>query len=486
MRIAPTLPARHDARRGVLLLFALFAIVLLAVLTVPASRAYASVCGDGVTEAPEQCDGMDDGACPGLCLEPGGPNECRCPVCGDGEQNQDTEECDGNDGQCPGECLPSCLCPGCGNNVTEAPETCDGTDDAACPGLCTPPGSAALECRCPVCGDGELNGNEECDGSIAPTCPDKCLSDCTCATCGDNVVESPAETCDGTDDSACPGLCPGPGENFECRCPFCGDGVINVAGEVCDRHDDAACPGHCSYACTCAVCGDDLSERPVETCDGTDDVACPGLCFPPGDPHECVCPLTLNKCAVGKQKCVVKKVAGLLKCYVAASFHGSGAADPICLQKIVTKFEGTTPPRGCFEKLELPSHCFTEDDTDAMETQVDAFIDALVLQLDPNYPAAVPDRCGAAKKKCATTFLAGLFSCRQKAEAKNLALDPLCIQKYTDRFDGGANPADGCFEKVEAKTTCQTVDDAPVVAGMVNAFVQDVVCDLDPYRPECP
>ena len=323
-------------------------------------------------------------------------------------------------------------------------------------------------------------------GDEAPTCGGKCLADCTCAVCGDNVAESPAETCDGTDDSACPGLCPAPGQAHECECPFCGDGIINVAGEVCDRHDDAACPDHCSYACTCAVCGDNLSERPIETCDGSDDLACPGLCFPPGDPHECVCPLTLNKCAFNKQKCVLKKMAGLLKCHISAEVHGIGPADVVCMQKVVTKFEGTTPARGCFEKLELPSHCFTEDDTATMEAKIDDFVDAVVQQVDPSYPTPIVDRCGALKKKCVTTFTAGLLSCRGKAEAKNIPVDAACIQKYTDRFDGGFDPSAGCFEKAEAKATCQTVDDTAIVEGMVNDFVQDVMCDLDPYRPECP
>jgi hypothetical protein len=257
-------------------------------------------------------------------------------------------------------------------------------------------------------------------------------------------------------------------------------------GETCDRLDDAACPGHCSYACTCAVCGDDLAERPVEICDGSDDLACPGLCFPPGDAHECVCPLTLNKCAAKKQKCVLSKVAGLMKCHISAETHGIGPADTTCVQKIKTRFEGATPPKGCFEKLELPGHCFTEDDTATLEDQVDTFVDAVVLQVDPSYPTPIVDRCGARKKKCVVSFAAGLLGCRAKAEAKNIPVDAACIQKYTDRFDGGSVPSEGCFELTEAKETCQTVDDTALVEGMVNDFVQDIACALDPYRPECP
>ena len=52
--------------------------------------------------------------------------------------------------------------------------------------------------------------------------------------------------CDGTDDAACPGLCPP-----DCTCPLCGDNVVNQPGEVCDGTDDAACPGQCLPNCSC-------------------------------------------------------------------------------------------------------------------------------------------------------------------------------------------------------------------------------------------
>ena len=118
-----------------------------------------------------------------------------------------------------------------------------------------------------------------------------------------------------------------------------------------------------------------------------------------------------------------------------------------------------------------------------MEAKIDDFVDAVVQQVDPSYPTPIVDRCGALKKKCVTTSPPVLLSCRGKAEAKNIPVDSLCIQKYTDRFDGGFDPSAGCFEKAEAKATCQTVDDTALVGGMVNDFVQDVMCDLDPYRP---
>jgi hypothetical protein len=74
------------------------------------------VCGDGVAEGGEACDGADDGACPGLCQA-----DCSCPspVCGDGVVNQPTERCDGSLGSCivdvgqgfdPVGCSADCQC----------------------------------------------------------------------------------------------------------------------------------------------------------------------------------------------------------------------------------------------------------------------------------------------------------------------------------------------------------------------------------------
>lgn len=60
-----------------------------------------------------------------------------CPVCGNGVLEVG-EQCDGSaDSACPGTCVTSCVCGNdCGNDALEGAEICDGIDDAACPGLC--------------------------------------------------------------------------------------------------------------------------------------------------------------------------------------------------------------------------------------------------------------------------------------------------------------------------------------------------------------
>ncbi len=203
--------------------------------------------------------------------------------------------------------------PTCGDGIVDSPfETCDVGNDLACPGLC---GANGLACLCPFCGDATIDPGESCDGQAhLGSCTEGCSYTCTCAVCGDDVVQTPAEDCDG-DDAVCgEGLtCAPPGAPNQCHCPYCGDGVIQQ-GEQCEVNDDSACPGGCVTDtclcavcgnnvrepgeqcdggdgcssclpnCTCAVCGNGVAEAPVEQCDTTDAAACPGLCN-----QDCVC-----------------------------------------------------------------------------------------------------------------------------------------------------------------------------------------------------
>jgi len=67
-------------------------------------------CGNNVIEEFEECDGDDDGECPGMCHPPGIEVACLCGLCGD-EYINAGEECDGpDDAACPGACQKDCTC----------------------------------------------------------------------------------------------------------------------------------------------------------------------------------------------------------------------------------------------------------------------------------------------------------------------------------------------------------------------------------------
>lgn len=75
-------------------------------------------------------------------------------------------------------------------------------------------------------------------------------------TCGNDTREF-NETCDGTDDALCAGLCQG-----DCTCPppVCGNDIAEQ-GEACDGTDAALCPGQCT-ACQCPLpCGQNSLTR---------------------------------------------------------------------------------------------------------------------------------------------------------------------------------------------------------------------------------
>jgi hypothetical protein len=119
-------------------------------------------------------------------------------------------------------------------------------------------------------------------------------SEGTCPTgtpvCGDDQVDAPFETCDGTNDSACPGLCGANG--LPCLCPFCGDATIDP-GESCDTSANlGSCLEGCSYQCACTTCGNGTVESPAEHCEPGQPFQCSeGTCGTPGNPDQCECPV---------------------------------------------------------------------------------------------------------------------------------------------------------------------------------------------------
>ena len=97
---------------------------------------------------------------------------------------------------------------------------------------------------------------------------------------------------------------------------------------------------------------------------------------------------------------------------------------------------------------------------------------------------SVKDKCQAAKKGCIAKKAACLLGCHAKAEATGAPLDAGCIGKCTGKFDGGLTPAKACFAKIEAKGGCMVAtNQVPAVEATVDAYVLDVVTQLDPGYP---
>src|SRR5262245_21388058 len=198
------------------------------------------------------------------------------------------------------------------------------------------------------------------------------------------------------------------------------------------------------------------------------------------------------KCLAGKTGCMAKKAAGLLKCEALAETPGR-PADPNakdCVTKVRTGFDGgLKPAKGCFEKLESKSgnDCITFDDTAAAELAVDTCVAELVGAIDP--PPMEQTKCGVGKKKCVAKKLKSILKCHQKAATPGKSPDPNadgCIDKATAKFDGGTDPAKGCFVKLESKSgndCAPPTGNQATLERIVDSCAGDFVALIAPVTP---
>jgi hypothetical protein len=171
---------------------------------------------------------------------------------------------------------------------------------------------------------------------------------------------------------------------------------------------------------------------------------------------------SLNKCQGTKIKDAGKKAACLagLQAKVAAK---GGTVDPAKVAKCQAKVGAA------YTKLEGKGDCNTTGDAGAIEAKVDAFVDDLVTELATG---TLPNKCQGSKIKDAGKKAACLAGLQAKFASSGTAIDPAKVAKCQAKV-GAA------YTKLEGKGDCNTTGDAGAIEAKVDAFVDDLVNELD-------
>jgi hypothetical protein len=212
-------------------------------------------------------------------------------------------------------------------------------------------------------------------------------------------------------------------------------------------------------------------------------------------PTPMLTPVAKSNCDAGKAKCVDAKQACLLKLYSSSEKQGA-PPDPAQLQKCRDKFDAGTKgfAAGCIGKLESKQDpkkpktvCSVTGDLVVLEGKVDAFVTDGMSEIDPSFPAlGASSACNAGKTACVSNKASCLMKAHQAAEKQGAPPDPAQLQKCRDKFDGGTKGfAAGCIGKLESKqdpkkpkTICSVTGDLVVLEGKVDAFVTDIVNEI--------
>jgi hypothetical protein len=202
--------------------------------------AQSSVCGDGVADGVEECDGTD-----GINPLTEECNACVIEYCGDGSANTAFEDCDGTDGvidplttTCDSSCNLIPL-PYCGDDIINDGADLPGVEQ--CDGAGLPYPGAVCDASCqivPFCGNGVAEGSEQCDlgagnGPFPATCSTSCTTNAApnlCLDCLEATVQPQTDNCQGN--ALCDALLQCLTTN-DCYYPnasdcYCGTGYVDV------------------------------------------------------------------------------------------------------------------------------------------------------------------------------------------------------------------------------------------------------------------
>jgi hypothetical protein len=311
------------------------------------------VCGDGVVEAPETCDGD----CPTACSDD--PDQCTAErlagsplLCNATCVHAPVTACADGDGCCADDCDSTndddCSPPGCGDGAVGSGEECD-------PGASGVSATCDGNCTLVACGDGTINplAGETCEASCPLNCGDgnACTVDALTGSVGECDAEChhAAITACVAGDSCCPTGC-SINQDADCN-RVCGNSIVE-SGETCDGN----CPASCDdgLACTqdalagsASQCSALCQHTSVTACTGADG-CCPAGCNANGD-SDCA-PVCGNGVIESGEACDGNCPTSCMEMdgdACTASVLGGTACNPVCVDMSACGSGNACCPFGC-------------------------------------------------------------------------------------------------------------------------------------------